>query len=49
MNIYVGNLAFDTAEDEIRQAFSQYGTVTSVNIIGHVGLDYRIEDVGQKI
>ena len=33
MNIYVGNLSFDATEDDIRQAFSQYGSVTSVNII----------------
>ena len=33
MNIYVGNLSFDTAEDDIRRAFESYGQVTSVNII----------------
>jgi len=33
MNIYVGNLAYSTTEDDLRQAFGQYGTVTSVNII----------------
>jgi len=33
MNIYVGNLSFDTAEDDLRQAFEGYGQVTSVNII----------------
>ena len=33
MNIYVGNLSYDATEDDIRQAFSQYGGVTSVNII----------------
>ena len=33
MNIYVGNLSFDATEDDIRQAFSQYGQVSSVNII----------------
>ncbi len=33
MNIYVGNLAYETTEDELRDAFSQFGAVTSVNII----------------
>ena len=32
-NIYVGNLSFDATEEDIRQAFAQYGEVTSVNII----------------
>ena len=31
--IYVGNLPFSSTEDEIRQLFSQYGTVTSVALI----------------
>lgn len=33
MNIYVGNLSYDVSEDEIRQEFSAYGDVSSVNII----------------
>ncbi|GHT44782.1 hypothetical protein FACS189454_03060 [Planctomycetales bacterium] len=33
MKIYVGNLAYRTSEDEIRQAFERYGTVDSVDII----------------
>lgn len=33
MNIYVGNLSFDTTEDQLRQAFECFGEVTSVNII----------------
>lgn len=33
MNIYVGNLSFDTTEDDLRQAFSAYGEITSVSII----------------
>ena len=33
MNIYVGNLSFDATEDEVRQAFSEYGEVSTVNII----------------
>ena len=32
-NIYVGNLPFSTNEDEIRDLFSAYGTVDSVNLI----------------
>lgn len=33
MNIYVGNLSFDVAEDELKQLFAGYGTVVSVNLI----------------
>ncbi len=33
MNIYVGNLNYDTTEDELKQAFEQYGQVESVKII----------------
>lgn len=33
MNLYVGNLSFDTTEDALRQAFSAHGTVTSARII----------------
>lgn len=33
MNIYVGNLPFVATEDDIRQAFAAYGTVSSVSII----------------
>jgi RNA recognition motif-containing protein len=33
VNIYVGNLSFDATEDDVRQAFSEYGEVASVNII----------------
>ncbi len=32
-NIYVGNLAYEATEDDIRTAFEQYGAVSSVNII----------------
>ena len=32
-SIYVGNLAHSATEDDLRQAFEQYGTVSSVNII----------------
>ena len=33
MNIYVGNLSFDTTEEQLRQAFEGFGEVTGVNII----------------
>ncbi len=33
MNIYVGNLSYDTTEDDLRTAFAQYGEVASVNVI----------------
>ncbi len=33
MNIYVGNLPYNTTEDELRELFSQYGSVVSANII----------------
>jgi cold-inducible RNA-binding protein len=32
-NLYVGNLSFDTTEGNLRDAFSQYGTVTSASIV----------------
>jgi len=31
--LYVGNLSFNATEDEIREAFGQYGTVVSVSLI----------------
>ncbi len=33
MNIYVGNLSFDATQNDIHDAFSQYGDVSSVNVI----------------
>ena len=32
-NIYVGNLSFSTSEDELREAFSQFGKVASVSVV----------------
>ncbi len=31
--LYVGNLSFNSTEDDITNAFSAHGTVTSVNVI----------------
>ncbi|HOP07924.1 MAG TPA: RNA-binding protein [candidate division Zixibacteria bacterium] len=33
MNIYIGNMSYDTTEDALRQAFEAYGEVSTVNII----------------
>lgn len=33
MNIYVGNLDYNLSESEIENAFAEYGSVSSVNII----------------
>lgn len=33
MNIYIGNLSFDTTKDQLRQAFEGFGEVSTVNII----------------
>jgi len=32
-NIYVGNLSYNATEDDLRQAFAQYGDVSSVSLI----------------
>lgn len=33
MNIFVGNLSFQTTQDELHSAFAQYGNVDRVNIV----------------
>ena len=33
MNIYVGNLSYNTREENLRQLFEGYGEVVSVNIV----------------
>jgi RNA recognition motif-containing protein len=33
MNIYVGNLSREVAEEELREAFKAFGQVTSVSIV----------------
>jgi cold-inducible RNA-binding protein len=40
-NIYVGNLDFQTTEDELRNAFGVYGQVSNVSIVAD-------RDTGQK-
>jgi RNA recognition motif-containing protein len=33
MNIYIGNLSYDTTDEQLRKAFEGFGEVTSVNVI----------------
>ena len=33
MNIYIGNMSYDTTEDQLRQAFEGFGAVSTVSII----------------
>jgi len=33
MKIYVGNLSYDTTEEELKQEFATYGEVSSVSIL----------------
>ena len=33
MNIYIGNLAYTVTEDDLRDAFSEFGQVDSASII----------------
>ncbi len=33
MRLYVGNLSFDSTEDDVRQAFAAFGEVTSVHLV----------------
>jgi len=33
MNIYIGNLSYDAGENDIREAFEEFGSVDSVKII----------------
>lgn len=32
-NIFVGNLSFQTTQDELREVFSHYGSVERVNVV----------------
>ena len=33
MNIYCGNISYDTSEDDLKDLFGQYGEVSSVRVI----------------
>jgi RNA recognition motif-containing protein len=33
VNIYVGNLAYQTTEDDLRETFAAFGDISSVNLI----------------
>ncbi|MCH8825088.1 MAG: RNA-binding protein [Planctomycetes bacterium] len=33
MKLYIGNLSFDSTEDDIRELFSQYGEIVDVSLI----------------
>jgi len=33
MNIYVGNLSYSVTEEDLREVFSEFGEVSSVNVI----------------
>lgn len=33
MNMYVGNLAYNVTEEDLKSLFSEYGEVASVNIV----------------
>ncbi len=33
MNIYVGNMAYSVTENDLKEAFAAFGTVTSANLI----------------
>jgi RNA recognition motif-containing protein len=33
MKLYVGNLSFQTSEQDVRELFTQYGTVTEASLI----------------
>ena len=57
MNIYVGNLSFDTNDAELREAFAAYGTVTEARVIedkytgrsrGFAFVEMANNDEGQK-
>ena len=57
MNIYVGNLSFEATEADIESAFSEFGDVTSVNIIkdretgrsrGFAFVEMRDQESGQQ-
>lgn len=57
MNIYVSNLSFHTSEEDLKNLFSKFGTVTSARIItdretnksrGFAFVEMSSEDEGNK-
>jgi len=40
LKLYVGNLNYKTTEDRLKELFSQYGEVTSVNILQGRGFGF---------
>ena len=56
MKLYVGNLSYDSDEDQLRDMFSQYGQLTSVAVIkdrdtgrskGFGFVEYESDDEGR--
>lgn len=33
MNIYVGNLSYDTSDDDLKEVFEEFGSVSSAKVI----------------
>jgi RNA recognition motif-containing protein len=57
MNIYVGNLTYEVTENDLRNVFSEYGTVNKVNVImdkmtgkskGFAFVEMENDDEGQE-
>lgn len=57
MNIYVGNLPYSTTDEDLKSMFSEFGDVSSVNIIkdrmtgnskGFAFIEMGNDDEGQK-
>jgi len=57
MNIYVSNLEFSIDEEDLKQAFSQYGTVDTIKIIidrktkkskGYAFIEMPLDNEAQK-
>lgn len=38
--LYVGNLAYSATSDELRELFTNHGTVTNINLIGDKGFGF---------